>query len=72
MPPDLLSNLDPLGHCPLMGMVTDSVIMCPESALDQVHALKSGDGKEAMVFTIPDGEDEAMIKMIHSRAAFLL
>ena len=68
------NSFEPLsvGTLSFYGHGDGSVIMCPESALDQVHALKSGDGKEAMVFTIPDGEDEAMIKMIHCRAAFLL
>ena len=47
------------------------IIVCPESALDQVRALEWGDGEEAMVFTIPDTEDEAMTRIIHDRAAYL-
>lgn len=71
VPPDLLLNPYPLENCLLMGMVTSNIIVCPESALDQVRALKRGDGKEAMVFTIPDTEDEAMTRLIHDRAVFL-
>jgi hypothetical protein len=52
--PDLLRNPYPLENYPLMGMVTDSVIMCTDSALDHV-----GDGKEAIV--IPHAEDEAIV-----------
>ncbi|KAF1807869.1 hypothetical protein P152DRAFT_485903 [Eremomyces bilateralis CBS 781.70] len=67
--PDLLRNSYPLENCPLMGMVTDSVIVCPKSVLDQVNAFERGDGEETMV--IPDAEDEAMIRCIYDRAAFL-
>jgi hypothetical protein len=67
--PDLLRNPYPLENCPLMGMVTDSVIMCLESALDYVNTLERGDGKQIMV--IPDAEDESTVRWIHDRAEFL-
>lgn len=68
---DLFGNYYPLENCPLMGMVTYSVISCPESILDPTNGLERGDGKEAIVFTIPDAEDQAMISQIQERAAFL-
>jgi len=71
MPLDFLSNPYPLENYPLMGMVTHSVIMCPESALDQVRALKLARGDESMIITIPNAEDEAHIRFLHDRAAFL-
>jgi hypothetical protein len=49
----------------------DSVIMCRESDLDQVRDLDNGRWKEAMIFTIPDAEDDAMVRSICDRAAFL-
>lgn len=70
VPRNLLSNTYPLENYPLMGMVADTVIMCPESALDQVKALKK-DGQEAIYLTVPDDRDEASITMLHDRAAFL-
>jgi hypothetical protein len=66
---DLLWNPYPLENRPLMGMVTSSVIMCPESVLDQANAFERGDGKEVIV--IPDAEDEATIRWIHDHATFL-
>ncbi|KAJ4191899.1 hypothetical protein NW767_010806 [Fusarium falciforme] len=71
VPSDVLRNPYPLENYPLMGMVTDSVIVCPESALDQVRALKATGGDESMIITIPDAEDEAHVRMLHERAAFL-
>ncbi|KIW97774.1 uncharacterized protein Z519_01358 [Cladophialophora bantiana CBS 173.52] len=69
--PNLLRNSYPLENCPYTGMVTDSVIECPESALDQVKAFKSGDeGKESVVIPIPDAWDEATTKLLYERAAF--
>lgn len=67
--PGLLRNPYPSENYPLLGMVTDSIIMCPESVLDQVNACERDAGKEVIV--IPDAEDEAMIRWIHDRAAFL-
>ncbi|GFP60343.1 hypothetical protein TASIC1_0017010500 [Trichoderma asperellum] len=71
VPPHLLSNPYPLENCPLIGMVTKYVIMCPESALDQVRALKGSSTEGAEIFTIPDADDAAMIRFIHEKAAFL-
>ncbi|KAM0437861.1 hypothetical protein ACHAPT_002226 [Fusarium lateritium] len=71
VPSDLLRNPYPLENFPLMGMVTDSVAVCPESALDQVRAFKAARGDGSVIITIPDAEDEAHIRMLHERAAFL-
>ncbi|KAH9216732.1 hypothetical protein DL95DRAFT_495683 [Leptodontidium sp. 2 PMI_412] len=71
IPPDFLSNPYPLENYPLMGMVTHSVTMCPESALYQVRALNLARGDESMIITIPNAEDEAHIRFLHDRAAFL-
>ena len=38
VPPELLSNPYPLKNLLLMGMVTSDIIVCPESALDQVKS----------------------------------
>ncbi|PGH13728.1 hypothetical protein AJ80_06233 [Polytolypa hystricis UAMH7299] len=69
--PDLLWNYYPLENCPLIGMVTNSITMCPASVLGQVRALERDGGKGTMIFTIPDAADEAMTRCIHIRAAFL-
>ncbi|KAH8752838.1 hypothetical protein F5883DRAFT_621355 [Diaporthe sp. PMI_573] len=71
VPLDFLRNPYPLENYPLMGMVTHSVTMCPESALDQVRALKATRGDESMIIAIPDAEDEAHLRLLHDRAAFL-
>ncbi|EHK49775.1 hypothetical protein TRIATDRAFT_181656, partial [Trichoderma atroviride IMI 206040] len=71
VPPHLLSNPYPLENCPLMGMVTKHVIMCPESALDQVRTLKGSAMEGAEILTIPDADDAAMTRLIHEKAAFL-
>ncbi|KAM6488277.1 hypothetical protein HDV62DRAFT_347456 [Trichoderma sp. SZMC 28011] len=70
VPPHLLSNPYPLENFPLMGMVTKHVIMCPESALDQVRALKGSATEGAEIITIPDADDAAMIRFFHEKAAF--
>ncbi|KUJ15801.1 uncharacterized protein LY89DRAFT_707936 [Mollisia scopiformis] len=69
--PHLLRNPYPLKNCPLAGMVAEYVIACPESALDQIKALKGDDWQDAMIFTIPDCEDDPMVRQIYNRAAFL-
>ncbi|OIW30057.1 hypothetical protein CONLIGDRAFT_644082 [Coniochaeta ligniaria NRRL 30616] len=71
VPPDFLRNPYPLENYPLMGMVTHSVTMCPELALDRVRALKATGGDESIIITIPDAEDEAQLSFLHDRAAFL-
>ncbi|TPX07261.1 uncharacterized protein E0L32_010855 [Thyridium curvatum] len=71
VPPDCLRNPYPLENRPLMGMVTNSVTMCPESALEQVRALAAAQGRESMIIAIPDAEDEAYLHFLHDRAAFL-
>lgn len=71
VPSQILKNPYPLESYPLAGMVTHSVTVCPESALDQVRALKAAGGNESVIITIPDVEDEAHIRFLHDRAAFL-
>lgn len=71
MPPDFLSNPYPLENYPLIGIVTHSVTMCPESVLDQVRALKLARGDESIIITILNAEDKAYIRFLHDRAAFL-
>lgn len=44
--------------------------MCPESALDQVRALKGSATEGAEIIIIPDADDAAMIRFIHEKAAF--
>ncbi|KFH44293.1 hypothetical protein ACRE_049300 [Hapsidospora chrysogenum ATCC 11550] len=68
--PELLLNPYPLEDHPMMCMVTDRVIMCPQSALDQVRALEGVDETE-MVIPVPDAEDEAIVSRLHDSAAFL-
>ncbi|KAL5088565.1 hypothetical protein Trisim1_006521 [Trichoderma cf. simile WF8] len=71
VPPHLLSNSYPLDNFPLMGMVTDDVIIGPESALDQDRALKGSATEGAEIITIPDADGAVMTRLIHERAAFL-
>ncbi|PNP82367.1 hypothetical protein FNYG_04302 [Fusarium nygamai] len=71
VPSQLLKNPYPLENSPLMGMVTDSVIVCPESALDQIRGLDTVSESDSMIITVPDTEDEDHIRMFHERAAFL-
>ncbi|KAI3571264.1 hypothetical protein IWW34DRAFT_710074 [Fusarium oxysporum f. sp. albedinis] len=71
VPSQLLKNPYPLENYPLMGMVTDSVIVCPESALDQISGLNTVSENYSMIITVPDTEDEDHIRMLHERAAFL-
>ena len=73
VPPESFSNPYPLENqlYPLMGMVTNSVIMCTESALDQVKALELAEGYESMIIAVPNAEDEAHVRFLHDRAASL-
>ena len=59
---------DPLAG---MVMVTDVAIMCPESSVDSVRALKAADGEKGVIMTYPDAEDEAWQHVFRHRAAFL-
>ncbi|OPB39193.1 hypothetical protein A0O28_0048990 [Trichoderma guizhouense] len=70
VPHHLLSNPYPLENRPWMGMVTNYVIMCPESALDQVRALKGSATEGAEIINIPDADGAAATRIIHERAAF--
>ncbi|RFU75794.1 phosphoserine aminotransferase [Trichoderma arundinaceum] len=71
--PDLVWNPYPLEKFPLMGMVVKSIIICPESSLDQVNAwvLEKGDEKKAKILTIPDAETGNAMRRIQERSAFL-
>ncbi|KAL6166379.1 hypothetical protein ACJQWK_07732 [Exserohilum turcicum] len=65
---DLFRNPYPLQNSTLMGMVTDVVLVCTQSMLDQVKAFKE-DGQE--LFVIPDTMEDEMMRHVHERAAFL-
>jgi hypothetical protein len=71
VPPDVLENYYPLENCPLMGMVTNCVTICPETAADQVRAINEANGVESVVYPIPDALDEAFQGDFYDRAAFL-
>lgn len=71
VPSQLFKNPYPLENLPLSGMVMNSVIVCPESALDQVRDLHAVGGNDSVIVTVPDTEDEDHIRILHERAAFL-
>lgn len=60
-----------LEEFPLMGMITDSVVVCPESEPDRVRQLYEVVEEDRMIITIPDTDNEGCIQILHQRAAFL-
>jgi hypothetical protein len=66
---DLFQNPYPLENCPLMGMVTESVLVQTQSVSDRFSAVQEGDRKEVMI--VPDSVDKKLSRWLHNRAAFL-
>ena len=71
VPSEILRNFYPLENCPLMGMVTDSVTVCPESALDQVKASNATRRDKSMIMKIADSEDDALKDFLYRKTSFL-
>ncbi|EMR61650.1 hypothetical protein UCREL1_11423 [Eutypa lata UCREL1] len=71
VPSEILRNFYPLENCPLMGMVTDSVTVCPESALDQVKASNATRRDKSMIMKIADSEDDALKYFLYRKTSFL-
>ncbi|KAJ4129105.1 hypothetical protein NW768_007636 [Fusarium equiseti] len=71
VPSQLLNNPYPLKDYSLMGLVVPSVVVCPESAVDQVRELHAVGENDSVIITIPDTEHEDQIQILQERAAFL-
>jgi hypothetical protein len=71
VPPEILSNDYPIDGCGYMGMVFQSVSICPESMCQEVVEMHKTKGEKVAVLTIPDECDGEMTAALRERAAFL-
>lgn len=67
----LLKNLYPLDRCDHMGMIVETRISCPESALEKVKELQQAQGLEGVILTHPDEVDTAIGAAFEARAEYL-
>jgi hypothetical protein len=68
---ELLASPYPLDGCSYMGMVSESVALCPESASHVVGEMHRAMGERRLILTIPDECDAEMVACLQDRAAFL-
>ncbi|KAL2017235.1 hypothetical protein VTK56DRAFT_2394 [Thermocarpiscus australiensis] len=71
VPREVLSNEYPLDGCSYVGMVADSVLLCPESLEEETRLIHQRDGGQGVILTIPDAHDEAMRRHLEDRAGIL-